>query len=252
VSSNDSEVERRVVIELSLLAVLTVVFLLVFPERPIRAEVGLALLGLTLLLLNLRYTKYVIWKPFPCAWGRRLRLRKALLFVGGVTGLAVIGLFAGGLFLGWRAGSWEMAVQRVGNCHILLAFALFFPWALFQQTLFQFYLLGRLLRLLPAGVAITCTGITYGLVHLPDIGATLATTVAGPFWTAIESCHHSHSPTPCWERSSITGYTGAIWHTSGRLARKRGYRDDFTARRSQQAGRRRWKGICHPTRNVLC
>jgi hypothetical protein len=132
-SSNDSEVERRVVIELSLLAVLTVVFLLVFPERPIRAEVGLALLGLTLLLLNLRYTKYVIWKPFPCAWDRRLRLRKALLFVGGVTGLAVIGLFAGGLFLGWRAGSWEMAVQRVGNCHILLAFALFFPWALLQS-----------------------------------------------------------------------------------------------------------------------
>ena len=83
----DSVVERRVILELYLLAVLTVVFLVVFPERPMRVEVGLALFALTLLLLNLRYTKYVIWKPFPCARGRRLRLRKALLLVGAMTGL---------------------------------------------------------------------------------------------------------------------------------------------------------------------
>ncbi|MFH0344937.1 MAG: type II CAAX prenyl endopeptidase Rce1 family protein [Chromatiales bacterium] len=178
-------VERRVIIELSLLAVLTVVFLLVFPERPMRVEVGLSLFALTLLLLNLRYTKYVIWKPFPCVWDRRFRLRKALLLVGAVTGLAVIGLFVGGLLLGGRAEGWEMAAQRVGNWRVLLAFALFFPWALLQQTLFQFYLLGRLLTLFPASIAITCTGITYGLVHLPDIGVTLATTVAGIVWTYV-------------------------------------------------------------------
>lgn len=193
-SSGDSVVERRVILELSLLAVLTLVFLLVFPERPMRVEVGLALFALTLLLLNLRYTKYVIWKPFPCAWDRRLRLRKALLLVGAVTGLAVIGLFVGGLVLGGRAGGWEMAAQRVGNWRVLLAFALFFPWALLQQTLFQFYLLERFLTLFPASVAITCTGITYGLVHLPDIGVTLATTVAGIVWTYVYYRYRVLSP----------------------------------------------------------
>lgn len=187
-------VERRVIIELSLLAVLTVVFLLVFPERPIRVEVGFALFALTLLLLNLRYTKYVIWKPFPCAWDRRLRFRKALLLVGAMTGLAVIGLFAGALVLGVRTGGWEMAAQRVGNWHVLLAFALFFPWALLQQMLFQFYLLGRFLTLFRAGVAITCTGIAYGLVHLPDIGVTLATTVAGIVWTYVYYRYRVLSP----------------------------------------------------------
>lgn len=187
-SSGDSVVERRVIFELSLLAVLTVVFLLVFPERPMRVEVGLAVFALTLLLLNLRYTKYVIWKPFPCAWDRRLRLRKAVLLVGAVTGLAVIGLFVGG------AGGWEMAAQRVGNWRVLLAFALFFPWALLQQTLFQFYLLGRFLTLFPASVAITCTGITYGLVHLPDIVVTLATTAAGIVWTYVYYRYRVLSP----------------------------------------------------------
>ena len=57
-----------------------------------------------------------------------------------------------------------------------------------QQTLFQFYLLGRLLALFPKNQAawpILITGLGYSLVHLPDIWTTAVTAVAGVVWTTI-------------------------------------------------------------------
>jgi membrane protease YdiL (CAAX protease family) len=59
--------------------------------------------------------------------------------------------------------------------------------ALLQQTLLQFYLLGRLLALFPKRhpvVPITITGVGFALVHLPDVWA-LATIPAGIIWTFI-------------------------------------------------------------------
>ena len=57
-----------------------------------------------------------------------------------------------------------------------------------QQTLFQFYLLGRLLALFPKNqtfAAVTITGIGYSLVHLPDVWTSFATAIAGIVWTSI-------------------------------------------------------------------
>ena len=50
---------------------------------------------------------------------------------------------------GWIAyqhGGWPVAA-RVFNWRILAAFGCYLPWALMQQALLQFYLLGRLLAL---------------------------------------------------------------------------------------------------------
>ena len=178
-------VKRNVAIELSVLAALTFAFLLVFPERPILIDVGLALFAITLLAVNFRYTKDVVWGQFPPALDNRSRVRKTCMLVGPATGIVVIGLLATGLVLGYREGGWETAVRRIGNWRVLLALALYFPWALLQQTLFQYYLLGRLRTLFPASLAVTCTGVAYALVHPPDIAVTTATAIAGICWSYI-------------------------------------------------------------------
>ncbi len=178
-------VQRNVAIELSVLAVLTAAFLIVFPDRPIVVDAGLALFALMLLALNARHTKDVVWGQFPPALDRPSRVRKAYLFAGLLTGIGLAGLFATGLAFGYAQGGWEGAVHRVGNWRVLLAMAVYLPWALVQQTLFQFYLLGRLRTLLPTSLAVICTGIGYALVHLPDLAVTAMTAIAGVCWTYL-------------------------------------------------------------------
>lgn len=180
-----TEVKRNVTIELSVLAALTLAFLLVFPDRPIFVDVGLALLALALLILNIRYTKNVIWARFPTTLDRRSQVRKACIVVGPSTCVVAMGLFATGLVLGYLEDGWDAAVRRVGNWRFFAALVLYFPWALLQQALFQFYLLGRLRTLVPARIAVICTGIAYALVHLPNIGVTIATGIVGVFWAYI-------------------------------------------------------------------
>jgi membrane protease YdiL (CAAX protease family) len=53
--------------------------------------------------------------------------------------------------------------------HFLMTLCFYVAWALLQQTLFQFYLLGRLRALLPFASPMllsTINGTAYGLVHL--------------------------------------------------------------------------------------
>ncbi len=184
-NSEHSRIKKHVAIELCLLAVLALAFLLVFPQRPIVVDVGLAVVAVTLLFFNIPYTSGVIWRRFPATLNYGARLQKTILLVGPVTAIVVTGLLAAGVVLGYLEDGLNGAVRRVVNWHMLAAFALYVPWALLQQTLFQFYLLGRLLTLFPATLAIPCTGIIYALVHLPCVDVTLATAVAGVFWTYV-------------------------------------------------------------------
>jgi membrane protease YdiL (CAAX protease family) len=57
-----------------------------------------------------------------------------------------------------------------------------------QQTLLQFYLLGRLLAVFPQRllfVPIIITGTCFGLVHLPDWWTSLVTVASGMVWSFI-------------------------------------------------------------------
>jgi hypothetical protein len=100
---------------------------------------------------------------------------------------ALLFFLIGGI-LAYRAGGWSAVGGRIFNWRILAAFGCYLPWALMQQTLLQFYLLGRLLALFPRQllfVPFMITGACFGLVHLPDIWTALVTVAAGTAWGLI-------------------------------------------------------------------
>ena len=147
-------------------------------------DVGLAAVALVCLALSTSYTKKVIWaaSPPPVVEDRYRRCFIATIWV---TVPAVLLLFTIGILLGYRDGGWPAAANRVFNWRILAAFGFYLPWALMQQTLFQFYLLGRMLALFPRRrplAAVVITGIVFSLVHLPDVWTTLGTAIAGSAW----------------------------------------------------------------------
>jgi hypothetical protein len=181
----EQDLKRRFLIELLVLGVLTLIFLFVFPQRAVYIDGLLAVLALALIGLNARFTKNSVWAQFPPMSELRTRAKRSYALAGAFT-IPVILVFAvTGFALGYREFGWEGAWARVSNWHILVAFLFYLPWALLQQFLFQFYLLGRLLTLLPASMAVIATGMAYSFVHLPEVGVALATAPAGIFWTFL-------------------------------------------------------------------
>ena len=176
---------HRILIELFVLGVLTIVFLALFPKRPIYIDVLLALFALCLIVSNARFTKNSVWAQFPPEEELHTRVRRSYLLTSAVTIPVILAFAAIGLVLGYKESGWDGAWARFLNYHLPLAFTLYLPWALLQQFLFQFYLLGRLLTLFPTPVSVVATGMAYSLVHLPDIGITLAAAAAGIFWTYL-------------------------------------------------------------------
>jgi hypothetical protein len=181
----EQSLKRRLLSELLILGVLTIIFLIVFPKRSIYIDGLLALLALSLLVCNVRFTKNSVWIQFPPKDDPRTRLKRSYTLAGTFTITAILAFAAIGLFLGHREFGWEKAWARFSNWHLAVAFLIYLPWALLQQFLFQFYLLGRLLTLLPTPAAVFATGMAYSLVHLPEVGVALATAPAGVFWTFL-------------------------------------------------------------------
>ncbi|MCG6980302.1 MAG: CPBP family intramembrane metalloprotease [Deltaproteobacteria bacterium] len=181
----EQDLKRRLLIELLVLGVLTLIFLFAFPQRAIYIDGLLAVLALALIGLNARFTKNSVWAQFPPMSDLRTRARRSYALAGAFTIPAILVFAVTGFALGYRQFGWEGAWARVSNWHILVAFLLYLPWALLQQFLFQFYLLGRLLTLLPASMAVIATGLAYSFVHLPEVGVVLATAPAGIFWTFL-------------------------------------------------------------------
>jgi membrane protease YdiL (CAAX protease family) len=175
----------KVALELAIIAVLTVIFLVLFPLRNPALDLGLAAFALGCIALSARYTKKVVWAaaqspPFEN------RPKRCLTFAFWITAPGVLLFLAIGAYLGYRSGGWSGVADRVWNWRIVVAFGCYLPWALMQQTLFQFYLLGRLLALFPRTkpfIAIAFTSIAVGLVHLPDIWTALVTVAAGFIWS---------------------------------------------------------------------
>ena len=173
--------------ELAVIALLTTVFLLLFPRRNPLVDIALAGFALLCIAFSASYTKKAIWAATPSpvtdetmkkCWGLTLWITVPVVLIFLIVGGGVA----------YCNGGWPVVSNRILNWRILAAFVCYLPWALMQQTLLQFYLLGRLLALFPkrlVSVPFIITGACFGLVHLPDIWTALVTVAAGTVWSLI-------------------------------------------------------------------
>jgi membrane protease YdiL (CAAX protease family) len=177
----------KVALELGVTAALTAIFLLIFPKRNMLADVALAACALLGVALSARYTKNIVWAASPPPIQQN-RVRRCLSVVFRVTiPAAALFLLFGGI-VAFHNGGWPAVANRVFNWRILAVFGCYLPWALMQQSLLEFYFLGRLLVLFPKRhffVPMVITGICFGLVHLPDLSTASVTVAAGFVWSVI-------------------------------------------------------------------
>jgi hypothetical protein len=174
--------QRQVIVEFTVVGALTALYLSLVPQRPAVVDLGLALLALMAIAVTAADTRRRVWgAPVP-PLGRR---HSTLMLIGTAAAAA---LFAGvGIArVWWTTNDWRAVAEELLRPTLLATFAVFALWALVQQTLFQFYLLGRLRALLPGASALTLAvtnGIFFGGVHLPVWDVAIVTTVGGAVWS---------------------------------------------------------------------
>ena len=110
-------------------------------------------------------------------------------------------------------------LERFANWHVLAAAALYFPWALLQQYIFQFYWFGRWLQLVPVPVAVALTAVAFAAVHFPRWPVMGVTLVAGTAWALIyyggEASCRSRCRTRCSARRCTTGCSATTCSSAG-------------------------------------
>jgi membrane protease YdiL (CAAX protease family) len=180
-------VRQKVAIELGILGFLAVTFLLLFPRRNPWTDIALAGFALLGIGASARYTKNVIWAASPPLQSQN-QFKDSVRVTLWITIPTAIVFFLIGGFIAYRAGGWPTVSERFLDWRILALLIGYVGWALIQQTLFQFYLLGRLLALFPKNQPfwpVLIVGLGFSLVHLPDVWTALVTAIAGPIWTLI-------------------------------------------------------------------
>ena len=183
-----------VALELGIVVLLAALFVVFFRVRAGYVDVALALAALGLIAASTLRSR-ALWSQLPGGSAdrraaRRGAWRRMAVFTGGAAG----GLLLLGAGLGYSAGGWPGVLQRLANWHFLIACGLYLPWALLQQFIFQFYLLGRLLWLAPYWFAVPAAAAAFSLVHFPRVPVMLGTALAGIVWAASYSQHRTLLP----------------------------------------------------------
>ncbi len=164
---------KRMAWEVGALVFLTPLFLYYAP-RGVGVYVGMAVLFLCFIAVTAEHTRSRVWgTPVAAALERLWRSTRAMVML---TMPVVIAFFAWCMWTG----------HQVSYANLLLTFCFYLPWAFLQQTIFQFYLLGRLRVLLPLTSPIllaAANGTAYGLVHLPDHQLAFLTIIGGSLWS---------------------------------------------------------------------
>jgi membrane protease YdiL (CAAX protease family) len=152
------------------------VFVATFRVRPPWVDFALAAAAVALIVASAARSRR-LWSlaAAPAPGGAPAAWRACAAF----TGLALVGLAATGFWLMPPEESWQ---ARFLTWHFAAAAALYFPWALLQQYIFQFYWHGRWLRLVPAPFALIFTAVAFSAVHFPRWPVMLVTLGAGAFW----------------------------------------------------------------------
>ena len=178
---------HRAAVELLILGLLSTGFLALFPHRPISVDLALALLAVALVLLNAGYTRSHIWGLWPVEVGRT-DWRPCVLVTMALTVLVMLVFLLIGVAIGYQGADWPGAKARILHPYLPTAVLLYLPWALLQQTLFQFYLLGRVCTLCPSLHPLAqslVNGLVFGVVHTTDIWILLLATLGGTLWSFL-------------------------------------------------------------------
>jgi len=178
---------RRAAIELLILGLLASGFLALFPRRPISVDLVLAVLASVLVLLNAGYTRTHIWGLLP----RQVEgtdWRPGVFVTMTLTVLVVLVFSLIGVAVGYQGADWPGAKARILHPYLPTAVLLYVPWALIQQILFQFYLLGRVCTLCPSLHPLAqslLNGLVFGVVHTTDIWILLLAALGGTLWSFL-------------------------------------------------------------------
>jgi hypothetical protein len=171
---------RSAALELAAIGAAALVFVATFQVRPPYLDFVLAATAVTLIVVSAaRSRRFWALARSVDPTGARGAWKAALAF----TAVALVVLAAAALLAARGAG--PPAAERFGNWHVLLAAALYFPWALLQQYIFQFYWLGRWLTLVPLPLAVALTAVAFAAVHYPRWPVMAVTLLAGTAWSLI-------------------------------------------------------------------
>jgi membrane protease YdiL (CAAX protease family) len=172
--------DRSVALELIAIGIAAIVFVATFQVRPPYLDFALAAAAVALIVLSAARSRR-LWALARSVdpVGARSAWIASLAFTG--TALVVLAVVA--VFVARAAG--VAPLERFTNWHILLAAALYLPWALLQQYIFQFYWFGRWLQLIPASFAVALTAVAFAAVHFPRWPVMAVTLVAGTIWALI-------------------------------------------------------------------
>jgi membrane protease YdiL (CAAX protease family) len=172
--------DRSVALELAAIGAAALVFVATFQVRPPYLDFALAAAAVALIVFSTARSRR-LWALARSVdpTGARGAWLAALAFTA--VALAVLAIVA---VIVARATD-TPALERFGNWHMLAAAALYLPWALLQQYIFQFYWFGRWLRLVPVAIAVPLTAIAFAAVHFPRWPVMAVTLVAGGVWALI-------------------------------------------------------------------
>jgi membrane protease YdiL (CAAX protease family) len=172
--------DRSVVLELAGIGLAALVFVASFQVRPPYLDFALAAAAVALIALSAARSRR-LW-----ALARAVDpqgARHAWTVALGFTAAALLVLALAAVLVARNAGT--PALERFANWHLLAAAALYFPWALLQQYIFQFYWFGRWLQVVPAPIAVALTAVAFAAVHFPRWPVMAVTLVAGAVWALI-------------------------------------------------------------------
>jgi hypothetical protein len=172
--------DRSVALELAAIGIAAIVFVATFRFRPPYVDFVLAAAAVALIAASAGRSRR-LWAATRGAGAQRASGAwfAALAF----TGAALLALALVAVLVARADGT--PVLGRFANWHVLAAAALYFPWALLQQYIFQFYWFGRWLQLAPAWLAVALTGMAFSAVHFPRWPVMAATLVAGTVWALI-------------------------------------------------------------------
>jgi hypothetical protein len=172
--------DRSVILELAAIGAAALVFVATFQVRPPYVDFVLAAAAVALIVLSAARSRR-LWALARSVdpTGARGTWLAALAF----TAVALVVLAVTAIIVARATGA--SALERFSNWHMLAVAALYLPWALLQQYIFQFYWFGRWVQLAPVPLAVALTAVAFAAVHFPRWPVMGVTLVAGAAWALI-------------------------------------------------------------------